>query len=151
MTILSLQHELALWSLLFLYVPLIARRLQRLPGLFRWNHPADGLFFVAFVLVAWCVPRREQTYPALPIAAGVIATIGVSSTVGLLYVALVPGARHVAKPLLMILFVIDLAGLGIIHASVISRLSSKLFFLLLPILTGCVGWGSVRAALRMAK
>jgi hypothetical protein len=137
---LSFQRVLAFWSLLLLYVPLVAGRLRGLR--LRSTGPVDTSFYAAFILLAWLNPRAERGPSFLPTSAGsaVMATLAFSAGIALLYVALVPQARRITYRLLGVLVVIDAVAFATIHLSVVRGLTIQRFFLLLPAVTGSVGW-----------
>jgi hypothetical protein len=126
------ERVLAIWSLMAIVVPLAAGRLGR------GKSNVDRYFFGSCALLTFLfirfVPRRTLD-PAL----AAVATVAFSGLVALVYLAFSPFARHARVSLLVLLGVVDIAGLAAVHFSARRGLAYLPFSLLTLAVTGVAG------------
>jgi len=130
------ERVLAIWSLMTIVVPLAAGRLGR------GKSSVDRYFFGSCALLTFLfigfVPRRTVD-PAL----AAVATFGFSGLAAFVYLALSPFARRSTLGLLALLGVVDIAGLAVVHFSVVRGLSYLAFQLLTLAVTAVAGLAAV--------
>ena len=126
------ERVLAIWSLMAIVVPLAAGRLGR------GKSRVDRYFFGSCALLTFLFIRfvpRGTLDPALAAA----ATFAFSGLVALVYLRLSPFARHATVGLLILLGVVDIAGLAVVHFSVRRGLAYLPFQLLTLAVTAAAG------------
>lgn len=155
-------HAFAFWALLLLVVPSISAGLTR-DATAKEGFFATGAamlrfallggryvpylaFFLGFALFTW-IQQFFLPRTTFPLNVAVLATLGTSAAVVLLYLAISAPARRAALALVAVVGALDVVALLLIHVGVTTGLGDHAVFRpLLLVATGVTSWVGVWVA-----